>query len=56
MRNTKNLLEESYVYWEEIQNGTFKFNRIDEEVAALRELKKEELIGLWKPVFEGNGV
>ncbi|KFK34996.1 hypothetical protein AALP_AA5G220700 [Arabis alpina] len=40
----KNLSEESWFYWGEIQSGTFKFNRIDEEVAALRELKKEELI------------
>ncbi|ESQ44327.1 hypothetical protein EUTSA_v10005770mg [Eutrema salsugineum] len=40
----KNLTEESWFYWGEIQNGTFKFNRIDAEVAALRELKKEELI------------
>ncbi|CAH8384062.1 unnamed protein product [Eruca vesicaria subsp. sativa] len=40
----KNLNEESLFYWREIKNGTFKFNRIEEEVAALRELKKEELI------------
>ncbi|KAG5399741.1 hypothetical protein IGI04_014348 [Brassica rapa subsp. trilocularis] len=40
----KNLNEESSFYWLEIKNGTFKFNRKDEEVAALRELKKEELI------------
>ncbi|KAJ4904867.1 Insulinase (Peptidase family M16) family protein [Raphanus sativus] len=40
----KNLNEESLFYWREIKNGTFKFNRKDEEVAALRELKKEELI------------
>ncbi|KAL1225285.1 Insulin-degrading enzyme-like 2 [Cardamine amara subsp. amara] len=40
----KNLDEESWFYWAEIQTGTLKFNRVDEEVAALRELKKEELI------------
>ncbi|VVB06044.1 unnamed protein product [Arabis nemorensis] len=40
----KNLNEESWFYWGEIQSGTFKFNRVDAEVAALRELKKEELI------------
>ncbi|CAH2063830.1 unnamed protein product [Thlaspi arvense] len=40
----KNLSEESWFYWGEIKNGTLKFNRIDAEVAALRELKKEELI------------
>ncbi|KAL0772553.1 hypothetical protein Bca101_037704 [Brassica carinata] len=40
----KNLNEESSFYWREIKSGTFKFNRKDEEVDALRELKKEELI------------
>ncbi|XP_010472492.1 PREDICTED: insulin-degrading enzyme-like 2 [Camelina sativa] len=40
----KNLSEESGFYWGEIQDGTLKFNRIDAEVAALKELKKEELI------------
>ncbi|EOA29315.1 hypothetical protein CARUB_v10025596mg [Capsella rubella] len=40
----KNLSEESWFYWGEIQDGTLKFNRKDAEVAALRELKKEELI------------
>ncbi|KAF8045487.1 hypothetical protein N665_4811s0002 [Sinapis alba] len=40
----KNLNEESSFYWQEIRNGTLKFNRKDEEVAALRELKKVELI------------
>ncbi|CAH2063828.1 unnamed protein product [Thlaspi arvense] len=40
----KNLSEESWFYWGEIQNGTLRFNRIDAEVAALRELKNEELI------------
>ncbi|XP_019082790.1 PREDICTED: insulin-degrading enzyme-like 1, peroxisomal [Camelina sativa] len=40
----KNLSEESGFYWGEIQDGTLKFNRIDAEVTALKELKKEELI------------
>ncbi|KAL1225571.1 Insulin-degrading enzyme-like 2 [Cardamine amara subsp. amara] len=40
----KNLSEESWFYWGEIQNGTLKFNRKEAEVAALRELKKEELV------------
>ncbi|WOK97143.1 insulin-degrading enzyme-like 1, peroxisomal isoform X2 [Canna indica] len=40
----KNLWEESGFYWREIVDGTFKFDRIDSEVAALKELKKEELI------------
>ncbi|KAL0805652.1 hypothetical protein Bca101_098143 [Brassica carinata] len=43
----KNLNEESMFYWREIQNGTLKFNRRDAEVAALRELKKVELIGFF---------
>ncbi|CAF2059202.1 unnamed protein product [Brassica oleracea var. botrytis] len=40
----KNLSEESRFYWGEIRNGTLKFNRIEAEVAALREIKREELI------------
>ncbi|CAA7060592.1 unnamed protein product [Microthlaspi erraticum] len=40
----KNLNEESLFYWREIQNGTLKFNRRDAEVAALRGLRKEELV------------
>ncbi|XP_010516363.1 PREDICTED: insulin-degrading enzyme-like 2 [Camelina sativa] len=44
LEKDKNLDEESWFYWAEIQTGTLKFNRIDAEVAALRELKKDELI------------
>ncbi|XP_019084921.1 PREDICTED: insulin-degrading enzyme-like 2 isoform X1 [Camelina sativa] len=44
LEKAKNLNEESRFYWGEIQKGTLKFNRKDAEVAALRELKKEELI------------
>ncbi|XP_020881483.1 insulin-degrading enzyme-like 2 isoform X2 [Arabidopsis lyrata subsp. lyrata] len=44
LEKDKNLDEESWFYWAEIQAGTLKFNRIDAEVAALRELKKDELI------------
>ncbi|GLT96209.1 hypothetical protein SLE2022_138520 [Rubroshorea leprosula] len=40
----KNLWEESSFYWREITNGTRKFNRIEEEVAALRKLTQPELI------------
>ncbi|CAN6804035.1 unnamed protein product [Brassica oleracea] len=43
----RNLNEESSFYWREVKDGTFKFNRKDEEVAALRELNKEELIGFF---------
>ncbi|XP_023639108.1 insulin-degrading enzyme-like 2 isoform X2 [Capsella rubella] len=44
LEKPKNLNEESWFYWGEIQRGTLKFNRKDAEVAALRELKKAELI------------
>ncbi|KAJ1285684.1 hypothetical protein BS78_03G296100 [Paspalum vaginatum] len=40
----KNLWEESHFYWGEIEAGTLKFDRVDSEVAILRELKKEEFI------------
>ncbi|CAA7060594.1 unnamed protein product [Microthlaspi erraticum] len=39
-------------YWGEIQYGTLKFNRMDAEVAALRELKKEELIDFFDEFIE----
>ncbi|KAJ8755593.1 hypothetical protein K2173_022172 [Erythroxylum novogranatense] len=40
----KNLSEESGFYWREIADGTFKFDRRKCEVAALRQLKQQELI------------
>ncbi|KAG8078140.1 hypothetical protein GUJ93_ZPchr0007g4925 [Zizania palustris] len=40
----KNLWEESAFYWGEIEAGTLKFDRVESEVALLRELKKEEFI------------
>ncbi|WVZ66425.1 hypothetical protein U9M48_015640 [Paspalum notatum var. saurae] len=40
----KNIREESTFFWGEISEGTLKFDRKETEVAALRELKKEELI------------
>ncbi|THU45479.1 hypothetical protein C4D60_Mb02t18360 [Musa balbisiana] len=40
----KNLREESAFYWREIVDGTLKFDRRESEVAALRELSKEELL------------
>ncbi|GMH08169.1 hypothetical protein Nepgr_010009 [Nepenthes gracilis] len=39
----KNLSEESKFYWQEIVNGTFKFDRRESEIAALRQLTLEEL-------------
>ncbi|GLT96003.1 hypothetical protein SLE2022_136530 [Rubroshorea leprosula] len=40
----KNLREESRFYWREISDGTLKFDRIEAEVAALRQLTQPELI------------
>ncbi|KAB8105996.1 hypothetical protein EE612_040142 [Oryza sativa] len=40
----KNIREESAFFWREISEGTLKFDRKEAEVAALRDLKKEELI------------
>ncbi|KAL0720420.1 hypothetical protein Bca4012_035019 [Brassica carinata] len=44
----KNLKEESRFYWQEIQRGTLKFNRKEAEVAALRQLQKQELIDFFE--------
>ncbi|PUZ54490.1 hypothetical protein GQ55_5G136200 [Panicum hallii var. hallii] len=43
----KNLWEESHFYWGEIDAGTLKFDRVESEVALLRELKKEEFIAFF---------
>ncbi|KAG6690845.1 hypothetical protein I3842_10G032800 [Carya illinoinensis] len=40
----KNLKEESGFYWQEIHDGTLKFDRKELEVAALRQLTQQELI------------
>ncbi|GMY19546.1 insulin-degrading enzyme-like 1, peroxisomal, partial [Fagus crenata] len=40
----KNLREESEFYWKEIYDGTKKFDRKEAQVAALRELTKQEFI------------
>ncbi|KAJ4782768.1 Insulinase (Peptidase family M16) family protein [Rhynchospora pubera] len=40
----KNLREEAAFFWKEISDGTLLFDRKESEVAALRELKKEELV------------
>lgn len=40
----KNLREETGFYWGEIDDGTLKFNRQKDEVAALRKLNKEDLM------------
>ncbi|OMO71346.1 hypothetical protein CCACVL1_18285 [Corchorus capsularis] len=40
----KNLREESRFYWQEIADGTLKFDRREAEVAALRQLTQQELI------------
>ncbi|KAM0952033.1 putative insulysin [Dioscorea sansibarensis] len=43
----KNLREESVVYWKEICDGTLRFDRQESEVAALREVTKQELFGFF---------
>ncbi|CAB4317113.1 unnamed protein product [Prunus armeniaca] len=40
----KNLREEAAFYWREISVGTLKFDRIESEIAALRQLTQQELI------------
>ncbi|XP_038693358.1 insulin-degrading enzyme-like 1, peroxisomal isoform X2 [Tripterygium wilfordii] len=40
----KNLKEESRFYWQEITDGTLKFDRREYEVAVLRQLAQQELI------------
>ncbi|KAG2548394.1 hypothetical protein PVAP13_9KG183300 [Panicum virgatum] len=44
LEKCNNLWDQSYFYWGEIMAGTLKFDRATSEVAALRELKKEEFI------------
>ncbi|KAJ3674643.1 hypothetical protein LUZ60_005259 [Juncus effusus] len=40
----KNLREESSFFWKEISDGTLLFDRKESSVAALKELKKEEVV------------
>ncbi|XP_074321353.1 insulin-degrading enzyme-like 1, peroxisomal [Silene latifolia] len=40
----KNLKEECRFFWKEISDGTFKFDRKDAEVAALKQLTQQELV------------
>ncbi|EOY09245.1 Insulinase (Peptidase family M16) family protein [Theobroma cacao] len=40
----KNLWEESLFYWQEIMNGTLKFDRKEAEVEALRQVTQQEFI------------
>ncbi|KAL8158714.1 hypothetical protein V2J09_000251 [Rumex salicifolius] len=43
----KNLREECRFYWKEIMDGTLKFDRKEAEVAALKLVKKQDLIDLF---------
>ncbi|KAJ4971806.1 hypothetical protein NE237_004905 [Protea cynaroides] len=43
----KNLREESTFYWREIVDGTLKFDRRESEIAALKQLTKQDLIDLF---------
>ncbi|XP_048142037.1 insulin-degrading enzyme-like 1, peroxisomal isoform X2 [Rhodamnia argentea] len=47
MEKDKNLWEECERHWEEITDRTFLFDRVETEVAALRELTKQELIAFF---------
>ncbi|XP_021724126.1 insulin-degrading enzyme-like 1, peroxisomal [Chenopodium quinoa] len=40
----KNLREESRFFWKEITDGTFKFDRRESEVSALKQLTQKELV------------
>ncbi|KAK9664344.1 hypothetical protein RND81_14G035000 [Saponaria officinalis] len=40
----KNLREECRFFWKEISDGTFKFDRKESEVAALKQLTQQELV------------
>ncbi|XXG56483.1 hypothetical protein AAC387_Pa03g3878 [Persea americana] len=44
LEKNKNLVEESSINWGEIVCGTLKFDRMESEVAALREVTQQELI------------
>ncbi|GLT63106.1 hypothetical protein SLA2020_356910 [Shorea laevis] len=50
----KNLWEESWFYWKEIAEGTLKFDRIEAEVAALRQLTQVELIDFFNEGGAGH--
>ncbi|XP_042485043.1 insulin-degrading enzyme-like 1, peroxisomal [Macadamia integrifolia] len=43
----KNLREESAFYWREIFDGTLKFDRKESEIAALKQLSKQDLVGFF---------
>eukprot|EP00850_Spirogloea_muscicola_P018425 SM000168S02624 [mRNA] locus=s168:264494:272208:+ [translate_table: standard] len=43
----KNLFEESNFFWGEIDDGTLHFDRVNVEVAALRKLRQEDLLGFY---------
>ncbi|PSS15677.1 Insulin-degrading enzyme-like 1, peroxisomal [Actinidia chinensis var. chinensis] len=47
LRKPQNLMEESVIYWKEIVDGTLKFDRREREVAALKQLTKEDFIAFF---------
>lgn len=51
----KNLREETRFYWGEIDDGTFKFDRQKDEVAALQKLNKEDLIDFYRNYIKVSG-
>ncbi|MQM18488.1 hypothetical protein Taro_051480 [Colocasia esculenta] len=55
LEKDKNLWEESSFFWSEIANGTLRFDRIELEVAALRELTRQELIDFFNTYVKVGG-
>ncbi|GBG72511.1 hypothetical protein CBR_g12082 [Chara braunii] len=51
----KNLSEEASYHWREIDYGTFQFDRRDREVAALREVKKADLLDFYASYVAPGG-
>lgn len=55
LEKPKTLGEECQKYWTEITTGMYCFNRDEEEVAALREITKEDVIAFFKDCFSLEG-
>uniref|UniRef100_A0A7I4B9I0 Insulin-degrading enzyme-like 1, peroxisomal n=1 Tax=Physcomitrium patens TaxID=3218 RepID=A0A7I4B9I0_PHYPA len=55
LEKCKNIWEESDFYWREISRGSLQFDRKKNEVNALKELKKEDLIAFFNQKIKRNG-
>lgn len=47
----KNLLEETKIYWKEITSQNYNFTSLEDEIEALRKMKKEDVIAFYKKIF-----